>query len=454
MIFRYIKFYYLSSSVGDYYFSTIYSNLAKITQYPVLLKVCCKEFGAPLRVEMNLYKISILFIEIMSKATSDVDSNDTNESKRTTLRQLTLTQMPSIFPFLSPTRKVQMNLMEDIDEVQSLQAGNINFNQLTQNTQNSEELESSEDGEEKSQCLLSQTEGDTEQCIEDDIQKKEGSLMHNSIGPRKRVKQEVGHEGETITVIDITQTQQEQVTVKSEVESKTPNCNKTKLQRRKSNRIVTPEGSDITVSLGGDTDKQITITKPWYEQNFQKNKLLCNSVEKSWLYVTCKRPKRKYYDETIIPVFGCHDYMFTSKRYIQKEHKVLMGRIHVWAEQTLEMLGTFECREPTIPKVKFEDQRKFAEEFIPKLLQELEQFDFCVVSMLQKQYLYRLIECCDSVEKTTFIFKMANSKDYYLVAKPDKDNFEVATVFDRAHCTEYGFGKPEEEKVVYRRSRV
>ena len=74
--------------------------------------------------------------------------------------------------------------------------------------------------------------------------------------------------------------------------------------------------------------------------------------------------------------------------------------------------------------------------------------------MLQKQYLYRLFECCDSVEKTTFIYKMSNSKDYYLMARPDKYNFEVATVFGCAHCTEYAFGKSEEERVVYRRSGV
>ena len=53
-----------------------------------------------------------------------------------------------------------------------------------------------------------------------------------------------------------------------------------------------------------------------------------------------------------------------------------MGRIHVWMQQSLEMLSTFERREVEIPSSKFVDQRTFAEEFVPALLQELELFVF------------------------------------------------------------------------------
>ena len=60
----------------------------------------------------------------------------------------------------------------------------------------------------------------------------------------------------------------------------------------------------MTVYLGGDDRNKITVTALSIEYNTQSNRLLSSNVEEAWLCMSYKRPKRRYYDETIIPVFG------------------------------------------------------------------------------------------------------------------------------------------------------
>ena len=113
----------------------------------------------------------------------------------------------------------------------------------------------------------------------------------------------------------------------------------------------------------------------------------------------------------------------------------------------MELLGEYETN-TGIERVKFSAQRDFIEYFVYSLLQELEEFDFCVVNILKKQYLYRLFECIDSCEATTFLFKMAETKEFDLLARSSDDNFEVVTVFDRNFGgTECAFGKPDGDRV-------
>ena len=208
-------------------------------------------------------------------------------------------------------------------------------------------------------------------------------------------------------------------------------------------------GQDYTVNFG-NSKKDLVLTHPLYKCNEEPpEQFLENETdESSWHYMTCKKAKKNQWEETVIPVAGCYDYYFTSKKYIKHEHKVLMGRIHVWSEQCTELIRKFDGSKQFSTRC-FQDQLNFIENKVPKLLEEISEFDHCVISILQRPILYKIFDSCVTVDVVNLLYEVANCKEYHIIARPDLQTrkFEVATSFDCDYHFDYAFGKASRKRV-------
>ena len=173
-----------------------------------------------------------------------------------------------------------------------------------------------------------------------------------------------------------------------------------------------------------------------------------------WLYTECKKPRREFYDETTIPHKGCYDYVFGCKSFIRKEQRILLGRLDQWGRRTLEVIDKFQ-QSGKFPESCFEKQKKFVLNLMPNLLVELSEFDYCVLSVLKKEVLYRLFQSVDSVDATILLYEMTNSKTFEILAIPsiNYDNFDVVTRFDNDIYEDFAFGKEDDERVDIRNNR-
>ena len=208
-------------------------------------------------------------------------------------------------------------------------------------------------------------------------------------------------------------------------------------------------GQDYTVNFG-NSKKDLVLTHPLYKCNEEPphHFLEDNTDESSWHYMTCKKAKKNPWEETVIPVAGCYDYYFTSKKYIKHEHKVLMGRIHVWSEQCTELIRKFDGSKQFSTRC-FQDQINFIENKVPKLLDEISEFGHCVIPILQRPILYKIFDSCVTVDVVNLLYEIANCKEYHIIARPDLQtrNFEVATCFDCDYHFDYAFGKSSRKRV-------
>ena len=126
-----------------------------------------------------------------------------------------------------------------------------------------------------------------------------------------------------------------------------------------------------------------------------------------------------------------------------------MGKIHVWSQQSMELIRKFEISEQ-FNKRCFQDQIGFIEKHVPKLLAEISEFDHCVIAILQRPVLYKLFDSCVKLDIVNLLFEMANCKQYHIIARPDIQtrNFEVATCFDSDYHFDYAFGKAARKRVL------
>ena len=77
----------------------------------------------------------------------------------------------------------------------------------------------------------------------------------------------------------------------------------------------------------------------------------------------------------------------------------------------MKLLRKFELSEQ-LNKRCFQDQIRFIEKHVPKLLAEISEFDHCVIAILQRPVLYKLFDSCVTLDIVNLLFQMANCKQY------------------------------------------
>ena len=114
----------------------------------------------------------------------------------------------------------------------------------------------------------------------------------------------------------------------------------------------------------------------------------------------------------------------------------------------MELVKKFECSKQ-FSKRCFQDQIKFIEKHVPKLLAEMSEFNHCVIAILQRPVLYKVFDSCVTLDIVNLLFEMANCKQFHIIARPDVQmrNFEVATCFDADYHFDYAFGKASRKRV-------
>ena len=212
--------------------------------------------------------------------------------------------------------------------------------------------------------------------------------------------------------------------------------------------MLTLPGHDVSVKFPGN--KIVTMTNPIITHKEHPDISMTEGKTNSpWFYAECKKAKRTFLDETVIPFKGCYDFYFTSQKYIQKEHKIVIGnKLHMWYKKTMELISFFE-ETGKYDKECFLLQKQFAQELIPNMLLDLDSFKHCAVSCLRKRVIYRVFESCTTAQSAVLLFEMANCNEFDIIARPGRhfDRCDIVTRFDLNFTHDYAFGKDDELRV-------
>ena len=167
-------------------------------------------------------------------------------------------------------------------------------------------------------------------------------------------------------------------------------------------------------------------------------------------HAECKKPKNDFWEKTSIPHLGCYDYVFGSKNYIKKEHKILIGRLDAWGKQTLNLINSLERAGQRDCEI-LTKQKMFARKLLPSLLLEITDFTYCSLEMLKREVIYRLFDSCTSAPAAELLYMMANSRTFEMMAITNKkfEKYEVATRFDYNYYKDYAFGIEDKERVKF-----
>ena len=223
-----------------------------------------------------------------------------------------------------------------------------------------------------------------------------------------------------------------------------------------SSRNIMRQGDACTVIIGTQGDR-VKATFPalkiesglsnWYNSD--------NMDRWTWLkHAECKKPKNDFWERTTTPHLGCYDYVFGSKKYIKKEHKILIGRLDAWGKQTLDLIDSLERIGQRDSKI-LAKQKKFARKLLPSLLLEIADFTHCSLEILKREVIYRLFDSCTSAPAAELLYMMANSRTFELTAIMNEkfEKYEVSTRFDFDYYKDYASGLEDEERVKFHQNK-
>ena len=211
--------------------------------------------------------------------------------------------------------------------------------------------------------------------------------------------------------------------------------------------MLTLPGHNISVKFPGN--KIVCMTNPIITHKEHPHiSMTAGKTNSPWFCAECKKPKRTFLNETVIPLKGCYDFYFTSKKYIEKEHKIVMGKLHMWYKKTMELISFFE-NTGKYDKDCFLLQKQFATELIPNMLLDLDSFKYCAVSCLRKRVIYKVFESCTTAQSAVLLFEMANCNEFDIIARPGRhfDRCDIVTRFDLNFNHDYAFCKDDELRV-------
>ena len=90
-------------------------------------------------------------------------------------------------------------------------------------------------------------------------------------------------------------------------------------------------------------------------------------------------------------------------------------------------------------------------EVIPKLLLEINKWDYCTLNILKREVIYCCFNTCTTAAAALLLFMVASSETFELLACTNSSYaiFDVLTRFDHDYWVDYAFGKKDEERAKW-----
>ena len=192
---------------------------------------------------------------------------------------------------------------------------------------------------------------------------------------------------------------------------------------------------DAVINAEGDSIK-IRAPKLWYfptpEQGFSEHHV----------FFKCQTPTRKTSDKTVIPMKGMFGHLFYEKKFIQREHEILNGKINVWRIESMKGFAKLR-KSGKIEQEAIEDQENFVREKVGKIQQQIADFKYCSISILNKEAITALLQLeSESDHATELVFNFCRCECMHLYVKPaGRYKIDVVTRFDRDENLDFVFGK-------------
>ena len=116
--------------------------------------------------------------------------------------------------------------------------------------------------------------------------------------------------------------------------------------------------------------------------------------------------------------------------------------------KTLDLIEEYESSGRFKPEC-FKKQKDFAMKRVPDFQVDIEEFNFCTISVLKKLAVFKVIRSCEDSCSATLIYEMSNCHQFELIATPGVTfhTFDVITRFGCDPDLQYALGKKDEERV-------
>ena len=201
------------------------------------------------------------------------------------------------------------------------------------------------------------------------------------------------------------------------------------------------EKFEVVVNASGDS---VSVRSPKI-CNFPQPRM---GFAEHHIFFRCETPEKSFRDKTVVPMKEMYGHYFYEKKFIKTEHEVINGKINAWRLESMKAFARLR-QSGKVLQDAIECQESYVRDRVGIIQQNLDAFDYCHVSVLNKDSIKKFLMLEDEMDHSVeVVYNFCKYDCIHLYIRPgDRNCIDVVTRFDRNPKLDFVFGKHDSDRV-------